>query len=104
MRSSGTTRLNDKYGNILAIIIKTMPISMKDRLLTNIKVIFPGDLKYTDSFKEGFNNQFPCAHYTWYNRFSKQVRYFEMLLLILLNFFLSARMKTSLNKLRNTSS
>jgi hypothetical protein len=32
-------------------------------------------LKYTDSFKEGSDNNFPCAHYSWYNRYSYQVRY-----------------------------
>jgi hypothetical protein len=54
-----------------------MPTSMKERLLLDLKVIFPEDLKYTDSFEEGINNKFPCAHYTWYNRYSNQVRYFQ---------------------------
>lgn len=50
-----------------------MPISMKELLIINIKLIFELDLKYTDSLEEGINNKFPCAHYTWYNRFSNQV-------------------------------
>jgi hypothetical protein len=62
---------------MLAMVIKNMPRSLKDQLLTNVMCIFAEEFKFTDSLEEGINNTFLCAHYTWYNRFSKQVRYFE---------------------------
>jgi hypothetical protein len=80
-------RINDKSNDILAMVVKNMPIHTKDRLLSNITRIFGKDFKYTDTFEEGIDNSFPCAHYTWYNRFSNQVSYILLLLIFLIFFF-----------------
>ena len=70
------------------MVIKSMPIHLKHQLLYDIQRIFPDDLKFTDSFKEGINNVFPCAYYMWYNQFSNQVSHFKFLLSFLIFFFL----------------
>ena len=83
----GIIRINHNLENFLVMVIKSMPIHLKHWLLSDIQRIFPDDLKYTDSFKEGINNVFPCAYYTWYNWFSNQVSHIKSLLTFLKIFF-----------------
>lgn len=67
-------RINEQDGSLLALIIPTMPTSIRKHLLDNFMTVFPGKLKTTDTQAEGEGYFFECLHLSWYNRYSTKVR------------------------------
>lgn len=57
--------------------------------MDKIKLIFPADyFKNTDTASEGINNVFSSIHFSYYNRYSEQVKLFVFLLYFPAHLFL----------------
>jgi len=70
-------RIKEKDGSLLALVIPTMPDSIRKPLLNNFINVFPGKLKTTDTEVEGIDNFFECLHLSWYNWYSTKVVHIE---------------------------
>jgi hypothetical protein len=72
-------QINKKDGSLLALVIPTMPDSIRRPLLNNLITVFPRKLENTNSEAEGIDNFFKCLHLSWYNCYSTRARiYFLM--------------------------
>ncbi|KAF9521729.1 hypothetical protein CPB83DRAFT_185036 [Crepidotus variabilis] len=66
-------RLNDVNQNLLALIVATMPLDLRARLLDIVNLSFAQGLRFVDSKLEGFLNIHHSVHLSRYNRFAFQV-------------------------------
>src|SRR5882762_343360 len=77
---SQRVRINDKNGDVMAIIIPDMPADIREPLLNDLELAHPGVLKVMDSKKEGAKAKFQHVHYQYWNRYHVNVSFFTLLL------------------------
>lgn len=65
--------IKDKNGQTTAFLGPQMPEELRRNLMDNLQAMYPGELKTTDTAKEGVGLGFGAIHYCWYNRYSTQV-------------------------------
>ncbi|KDR70585.1 hypothetical protein GALMADRAFT_144489 [Galerina marginata CBS 339.88] len=65
-------RIDDKNGNLLLLLIPTMPENLREFLVSNLEVLWPDHFKVMDTSEEGLLHLFDCLHFTFYNCFSTQ--------------------------------
>lgn len=58
-------------GQVLLLLVPTMPDELRNRLFDRLCSIFPEEFKFMDSSTS--NGTFPCTYFTIYNRYSVQV-------------------------------
>lgn len=68
-------RINDKNGDPIMIACHNLPQTLRERLMTSLKVACPNRLKTTDSKAEGAGHNFTALHFVWYNRYSANVSF-----------------------------
>ena len=73
---SQRVRINDKNGDVMAIIIPDMPDDIRESLLNDLELAHPGVLEVTDSKKEGEKAKFQHVHYQYWNRYHIKVSFF----------------------------
>ena len=56
----------------MAVVCPQMPDRLRKDLLDKIELIFPNQLRDTDTKAEGFNNVFPTWLFVWWDRFAEQ--------------------------------
>ena len=66
-------RVNDKNGDILFMIIPTMPQAIRDMLVAKLSLLWPNEFKDIDSEVLGIEHLFECLHFSIYNRYSINV-------------------------------
>lgn len=66
-------RVNDKNGNILFMIIPTLPQDLRLLLVAKLSLLWPDQFKNIDSEFLGIEHLFECLHFSIYNRFSVDV-------------------------------
>jgi hypothetical protein len=64
-------RINDIKGQVLLLMVPTMPDEIRNGLFHRLCSIFPEEFKHMDSSTS--NGTFPCTYFTMYNRYSVQV-------------------------------
>lgn len=64
-------RIDDKDGDMLALILANMPQSLRDNALETIKTIFPNCVKRTDSLDKDYS--FDAIHLSYWNVYAKKV-------------------------------
>ena len=73
---SQRVRINDKNGDVIAIIIPDMPNDIRQSLLNDLELAHPGVLEVMDSKKGGEKAKFQHVHYQYWNRYHINVSFF----------------------------
>ncbi|PPQ97260.1 hypothetical protein CVT26_000652 [Gymnopilus dilepis] len=60
-------RVNDKNGDVIMFSFPDLPEDKRGRLMLALKAIFPDEVKYTDSEKEGAGFSFPARQFHFWN-------------------------------------
>lgn len=72
---SQRVRINDKNGDVMAIIIPDMPNDIRESLLNDLELAHPGVLEVMDSEKGGEKAKFQHVHYQYWNRYHINVSF-----------------------------
>ena len=59
----------------MAIVCPQMPDQLRNDLLDKIEMIFPNQLKDTNTQEGGIKNTFPTWLFVWWNRYAEQVHF-----------------------------
>lgn len=69
-------RVNDVEGNLLFLIMPSVPQEIVQGFLDKLELIYPGSLQETDSERLGPNHKFDVIHYNWWFRYAPRVSLF----------------------------
>jgi hypothetical protein len=71
--SSKILKIEDAEEGLLALIVATMPETLRRNLIDAVDTVYRGRLKSVDSKKNGERHVFDSIHFSYYNRYSKRV-------------------------------
>ena len=68
--------MDDKNHCLSFLVAANMPVELKSSLFPKLEMIYPNALKNVDTALEGQNNTFPSAHYSFWFKYGRRVRFF----------------------------
>lgn len=66
--------VRDKKGGLLFLVVPDLPKDLRRPLLHHLELVFQDSLNHTDSRNSGINGSFDALHFSFYNRYSSNVR------------------------------